>query len=71
MREKKSLGCCQVSVSRRKSSELSRMSSWRMGALLLSERVLRRAKLDEWEGGVMGARWRGLRLAGSLSGGVQ
>ena len=35
-----------------------------MGALLLSDRVLRRAKLDEWEGGVMGARWRGLRLAG-------
>lgn len=51
------------------------------GALLLSERVLRRAKLAQPEGDGIGAGWRGLRLArlavqrgggegGKLGGGV-
>ena len=33
-----------------------------MGAILVSERVLRRAKLTQPEGGGIGAGWRGLRL---------
>ena len=50
LRENKSSGCCQVSVSRRKSRDFSKISSWRMRAFLLSDRMLRRAMLVEWEG---------------------
>ena len=44
--------------------DLSRIISWRMWALLLSDRILKRARLVKWGVGGVVAGWIGMRLSG-------